>query len=142
PFALQNRFGSMHVPVSALCLLASICPFCALLGYLTPGLIDHYATGNPAGAGKAYAINVLGCVLGPLFACYCLLPFLNERYALMGLTLPLAGFWIARFNQVRVPLRIVFAVTIVAAFVGSFFAADFETGIRAHFPDAQIRRDY
>ncbi len=54
-----------------LLLLASIVPFCALLGYLTPGLIDEFAGGNPAQAGRAYAINVLGCILGPLL---CVLP--------------------------------------------------------------------
>jgi MFS family permease len=67
---------------SAVIVLASICPFCAGLGYLTPSLIDEYAAGNPAVAGKAYAINVLGCILGPLFACYVVLPEIGERYAL------------------------------------------------------------
>ena len=61
----------LHIDLlSAVIVLASICPFCAVLGYLTPSLIDEYAAGHPADAGKAYAINVLGCILGPLFACY------------------------------------------------------------------------
>ena len=77
---------------SAILLLASIVPFCALLGYLTPGLIDEYAAGNPTRAGRAYAINVLGCILGPLFACYLLLPRLSERHALILLGLPFLGF--------------------------------------------------
>ena len=34
-------------PVSAFILLGSICPFCALLGYLTPRLIDEYSAGQP-----------------------------------------------------------------------------------------------
>jgi hypothetical protein len=33
--------------------LLSICPFCAALGYLTPRLIDGYALGDPAAAGRA-----------------------------------------------------------------------------------------
>jgi len=121
---------------------SSICPFCALLGYLTPGLIDNYAAGHPAGAGRAYAINVLGCILGPLFACYCLLPFLNERYALIGLTVPLVVFWMALFKRPRLPVRIALTLAIAAAFGGSCFTRDFETTIRRNHPEAQARRDY
>ena len=35
---------------------------------------------------RAYAVNVLGCILGPLFACYVLLPRLSERHALILLS--------------------------------------------------------
>jgi len=62
-------------------------------GYLTPSLIDEHAAGHPTDAGQAYAINVLGCILGPLFACYVLLPYLSERYALILLGLPFFIFW-------------------------------------------------
>jgi len=69
--------------------LGSICPMCGILGYLTPSLIDQYAAGHPAAAGKAYGINVIGCILGPLCASYFLLPHVSERYALVILGLPL-----------------------------------------------------
>jgi len=36
--------------------LVSIAPFCALLGYLTPMLVDHRSHGEPERAGRAYAI--------------------------------------------------------------------------------------
>ncbi len=77
---------------SAVLVLVGITPFCALLGYLTPGLIDEFAGGRPARAGRAYAINVLGCILGPLFACYFLLPLISERQALILLALPFLIF--------------------------------------------------
>src|SRR5207245_7425801 len=64
-------------------LLFSITPLCAVLGYLTPSLIDKDALGDPADAGNAYALNVLGCILGPLFASYVLLPWVGERYGLV-----------------------------------------------------------
>ena len=64
-----------------------------MLGYLTPSLIDEYAAGQPRRAGQAYAINVLGCILGPLFACYLLLPLVSERYALILLGMPFIAFW-------------------------------------------------
>jgi len=74
-------------------LLFSITPLCAVLGYLTPSLIDKDALGDPADAGNAYALNVLGCILGPLFASYLLLPWVGERYGLVLLGLPFLGFY-------------------------------------------------
>ena len=79
-------------PLSVAIVLGSICPFCAVLGYLTPGMVDRYASGSPAVAGKAYALNVLGCILGPLFAGYLLLPWMSERSALILLGLPFVLF--------------------------------------------------
>ncbi len=69
-------------------LVLGIAPFAGLLGFLTPMLVDRWAGGNPANAGKAYAVNVLGCILGPLLAGFLLLPFLSERLALGLLALP------------------------------------------------------
>ena len=77
--------------------LASIFPFCAALGYLTPGLVDRYSQDDPSRAGKAYAVNVIGCVLGPLVAGYLLLPSIGARLGLVVLALPfvflLSMFW-------------------------------------------------
>ena len=91
--ANDARFGWHRVAIA----LASILPFCLVLGYLTPGLIDRYSHDDPRRAGKAYAVNVIGCVLGPLVAGYLLLPQLGARIGLVVLALPfailLAGFW-------------------------------------------------
>jgi spermidine synthase len=73
---------------SPLRLLLGIAPFAGMLGFLTPMLVDRWARGNPANAGKAYAVNVLGCILGPLLAGFLLLPWISERWALMLLALP------------------------------------------------------
>jgi spermidine synthase len=69
-------------------LLLGIAPFAGMLGFLTPMLVDRWARGNPANAGKAYAVNVLGCILGPLLAGFLLLPWMSERWALILLALP------------------------------------------------------
>ncbi len=69
-------------------MMASLFPFCALLGYLTPAMIDSVAEGNPAVAGKAYAVNILGCILGPLVTSYILLPQLGAKYSMIVLALP------------------------------------------------------
>src|SRR6185503_2229488 len=96
--AADPRFVTMDLDftphlASVLIVLASIFPFCAVLGYLTPGLVDTFSQGNPNAAGRAYAINVLGCILGPLIASYVLLPFLNESSALILLSLPVLAFF-------------------------------------------------
>jgi spermidine synthase len=69
-------------------LLLGIAPFTGLLGFLTPMMVDRWAEGNPAKAGKAYAVNVLGCILGPLLAGFVLLPRISERWALVVLSIP------------------------------------------------------
>ncbi len=94
PRLVEANFRHSIAPVSVMVVLASICPFCAILGYLTPSLVDDYASGAPASAGKAYALNVLGCILGPLAACYVILPWLSERHALILLGLPFLGFYL------------------------------------------------
>jgi predicted membrane-bound spermidine synthase len=63
---------------------AGIAPFSGLLGFITPMLVDRWSRGNPDRAGTAYAVNVVGCILGPLLCGFLILPLLNERWA-MGL---------------------------------------------------------
>jgi len=69
-------------------LLLGIGPFTGLLGFLTPMLVDRWSGGDPAKAGKAYAVNVLGCIIGPLVAGFLLLPWISERWALVLLASP------------------------------------------------------
>jgi predicted membrane-bound spermidine synthase len=74
--------------VRGLRLAIGIMPFTGLIGFITPMLVDRFSAGNPAKAGTAYAVNVAGCILGPLIAGFGLLPFLSEKRALVVLTLP------------------------------------------------------
>ncbi len=67
-------------------------PFCAALGFVTPLLVDRWSRGDPQRAGRAYALNVLGCIVGPLISGFVLLPLLGERRALFVLALPLLSF--------------------------------------------------
>jgi spermidine synthase len=69
-------------------LMVGVFAFTGLLGFLTPMLVDRFSGGDPQKAGWAYAINVAGCILGPLLAGFGLLPFLSGRWALVLLTLP------------------------------------------------------
>ena len=80
--------------------LASIFPFCAALGYLTPKLIDDLSQGNPKSAGRVYAINIFGCILGPLCAGYLLLPTLGVKFSLISLSIPFAGYLIYEIKKI------------------------------------------
>ena len=86
-FPLVAASPTIHL-YGTLRLVVGIAPFTGLLGYLTPMLVDRCAAGDPAKAGKAYAVNVLGCILGPLLAGFLLLPWISERWALLLLSLP------------------------------------------------------
>jgi spermidine synthase len=63
-------------------------PFAGLLGFITPMLVDRWAGGDAERAGRAYAVNIAGCVLGPLLAGFVLLPYTSERVAVVILALP------------------------------------------------------
>jgi spermidine synthase len=73
--------------------MVGVMPLSALVGFVTPKIVDVYSTGDPERAGMAYAVNIVGCVLGPLMAGFLLLPWVGERWALGLLALPwfLAG---------------------------------------------------
>jgi spermidine synthase len=61
--------------------------FCAAIGFITPMLVDRWSAGDPGKAGKAYAVNVVGCILGPLAASFGLLPAIGERGSIAVLAL-------------------------------------------------------
>ncbi|MGO9518730.1 MAG: fused MFS/spermidine synthase [Candidatus Korobacteraceae bacterium] len=68
-----------------------IIPFSFLLGFVTPMLVDRWSGGDPDRAGRAYAVNIVGCILGPLLSGFVLLPLMSERWVLLVLALP----WLA-----------------------------------------------
>jgi spermidine synthase len=116
-----------------------VTPFAAVMGFLTPMLVDRWSAGDPDRAGKAYGINVLGCIVGPLLSGFLLLPFLGESWSTLVLTLP----WLA------MAIRAAFAaksgwVTRAAAFGAAvatvailFFTQDFAT----QYPQREVLRD-
>jgi spermidine synthase len=128
---------------SAILTLASIGPFCAALGYLTPGLIDDYAGGDPTRGGRAYAINVMGCILGPLAASYILLPRMSGPASLLILGLPFFAFYLAGFKSLPVPLRTFSILTACLITTWSwFFSHDFRDLAAKGSIRMETRRDY
>jgi len=103
--------------------LLSILPFCGLLGYLTPKLIDDFSGGEPDKAGKMYAVNIAGCVLGPLAASYLLLPFFGSRVAIVILAIPIVGLLIANWKALsfKFPGRLTLGTALSLLLFSSLF---------------------
>jgi predicted membrane-bound spermidine synthase len=78
-----------HLLAGALRIACGAAPLCGTLGFVTPMLVDRWSRGAAAPAARAYALNVVGCIAGPLLAGFVLLPGLGERGALMALAVPL-----------------------------------------------------
>ncbi|HEX3739324.1 MAG TPA: hypothetical protein VHV29_06320 [Terriglobales bacterium] len=113
----RNPESKTWVPLAALSLLAvlpvfacqpgdmnflvrvflGIAPFSAAVGYLTPQLVDLWSNGDADRAAHAYAVNVLGCILGPLVAGFILLPRISERWSLFLFAAPWILFGFSNF---------------------------------------------
>jgi len=122
-----------------------IAAFSGLLGFLTPRLVDRYSEGDPNRAGVGYAVNVAGCVLGPLLAGFILLPHLDERFALVMLALPwllVALLFILFGHREPAPRftaqRAITSGMILFASSGLIFMTE---SYLQPFPKEQIRRD-
>jgi len=129
------------VPLS----LLSIAPFCAILGYLTPMLVDHYAHGEPERAGRAYALNIAGSILGPLAAAYGLLPFFGARVSMLLITLPLVALFVVYALAARERRIQIWVVLLTLVMAASFLQTgwrgrSFEEG--SHIRNAVVRRDH
>ncbi len=123
-----------------------IAGFSGLVGFLTPMLVDRWSEGNPELAGKAYGVNVVGSVLGPLLAGFWILPLAGERWGLVLMSLPLfvAGF-VSAARASRSGLRMLnlrpvglFVGTIGLALILTFVTKDYAT----KFPDRVELRDH
>ena len=117
----------------------SIIPFSAVLGYLTPLLIDRLSRGRAAVAGRAYALNVIGCVAGPLVAGYFLLPSYSHRLALIMLAIPYLVLYLWAQHKSATPHRFALAGLLLVSFGLSLV---FGGSDEFNSADWQTRRDY
>jgi spermidine synthase len=115
-----------------------------VLGYLTPKQIDEFSGGNPNIIGSAYAINLLGCIIGPLVASYLLLPVIGSRLSLLVLSVPLI---ILFFNKNNRPFPLSLFSNEAAAFVLSIlvvgtagFGTTYEEWLNV--PKKIVKNDY
>lgn len=130
-------------------IVLGIAPFCALLGFLTPSLVDGRSGGEPGRAGSAYAVNIAGCIAGPLLAGFLLLPRMGENAALGWLSAPLfaAGLLAARrlrgvFALGRAGPVPMFAGVSALAVLMAALAGTFDDVVEMHHANRQVRRDY
>src|SRR5260370_1203880 len=108
-----------------------------------PSLIDQWASGNPRQGGRAYGINILGCILGPLFASYFLLPWLREGHALLILSGPLFALYLLNLRALSGKRQAISGLAAAGVLIWSlFFAQDFQTLIRGFGKGMEARRDY
>ncbi len=127
-------------------LALGVVPFSAVLGFLTPLMVDRVSNGDGERAGRAYAVNVVGCILGPLLAGFLLLPWLGERASLGVLALPwfAVGLLMTKsplFFQRDLPapgIRWGFAALAAASAVLFFSTSNFED----QFAHRWVKRDY
>lgn len=103
-------------------LLFSIMPFSGILGYLTPRIIDQYSDGYPKSAGRAYAVNIVGCIIGPLVASYLLLPAIGSKSAMVLLSIPFIALFFFYWRPLagRPAFRAAAGLTAIAAMVIAF----------------------
>jgi len=133
-----------RVQVSPIGVLLSITPFCSVLGFLTPKLIDVAAGGDPARAARSYAVNILGGILGPLFAGYVLVTRFDVRICLLILALPIVGlaaYAVFRSDERMARRQIALASCAGALLVGSFISRGYEESLFSQAPH-EVHRDY
>jgi len=139
PIALNDpRIALGHTTV-----LVSILPLCFLLGYLTPKLVDEYSRGDARLAGRAYAVNIVGCILGPLLASYYLLAAFGSR---IGMTWIAMSFVLLAFltrswpDNGRFWRRSMAGITAALALGAVFVNIGYEDG--RQYKGAVVRRDH
>jgi spermidine synthase len=133
----------VSIPIAARVLLG-ITPFSALLGFLTPMLVDSWAGNNPDRAGRAYAINIAGCIVGPLLAGFVLLPLFGERWSSLILMLP---WLLSAFAPVQIPEEApdkkspMIQMAALASVMLAGVLVVLTHGFADQFPRPEIRRD-
>ena len=121
----------------------SIAPLCGLLGYLTPRLIDESSEGHPERAGKLYALNIAGCILGPLVAGYLMLPQMGVTQSMVLLSAPFVILFFITFkswanDNLQRNLVAAAAVMLLALSIG--WSKSMED--KEFYKNAEVRRDY
>jgi spermidine synthase/predicted MFS family arabinose efflux permease len=131
--------ADVRVPIHLVArVFLGVMPFSGMIGFLTPMLVDRWSGGDPDRAGRAYAVNVVGCIVGPLICGFLLLPLVGERWSVLLLALPwFAMAFIGRGASVQKFTRAA-AYAILLAALGVLLASkDFET----QFPVRRVLRD-
>ena len=134
---LHTADPRFHVTTDARILL-DIAPFAAMVGFLSPMLVDRWSGGDPDRAGRAYAVNVLGCIVGPLLAGFVLLPLFGEQRSMLILILPWLAMAIAGVRQWKFAWQ---SAATACLLIGALAVYHFSKDYEAWYPQGVIRRD-
>ena len=135
--AADSRLGETGVGLASFVrVVLAVGPFSAAVGFLTPLLVDRWSSGAPDRAGTAYAVNVVGCIIGPLLASFVLLPSIGERWTSLALAVPLFVAGVAATLARRGARSPIVASAAIAVILLSA-TRDFEST----YPHAVVRRD-
>lgn len=114
-----------------------------ILGYLTPKQIDKLSVGSSEKAGFAYAVNIVGCILGPLFVAYIFLPIFGTKISVVLLSLPLFLF-LLRKDHIKTAYSFytysVFSVLIGLLALTALIGTTYEENI--DLPNKIVKYDY
>ncbi len=139
--------GDPRLPVGNFVrLMLGVIPFSAVLGFVTPLMVDRISHGNAERAGRAYAVNIVGCILGPLLSGFLLLPSFGERVSLCVLAVPWFAIGLimreSPLSERSEPARpiswrigVAFAIVSVVMLLST-------SSFEEQFPSRWVRRDY
>ena len=116
-----------------------VMPVSAVIGFLTPMLVDRWSGGDPDRAGRAYAVNVVGCIVGPLVSGFILLPLVGEHLSMLLFVLPwfVMALPSRRARALSLATHVATAIILLAAISIFFLTKDYET----RFPRRKVLRD-
>ena len=119
--------------------LFGVMPISAVIGFLTPMLVDRWSGGDPDRAGRAYAVNIMGCIVGPLVSGFVFLPLVGEHLSMLLFVLPWFAMTLPSLGgRATTPItRAATAITVIAAVVIFALTQDYET----QFPRHEVLRD-
>jgi predicted membrane-bound spermidine synthase len=135
----RMSFFSAYEGLLVLRVFLGVAPFAGVVGFLTPMLVDRWSRGDPDRAGRAYAVNVVGCILGPLLSGFVLLPLVGEHVSMLLFALPwfAMAFLRPQGREIRMGARVTAYAIVAAAFVTFFLTKDYET----FYPQREVLRD-
>jgi predicted membrane-bound spermidine synthase len=118
-----------------------VAPLSMIVGFVTPMMVDRFSSGDPDRAGRAYAVNIAGCVVGPLLSGFVLLPFLGERISLCLFALPWFVAGLVYAPRASGASRWKYVLGYSAFAVSTIALAVFTQGYEEHFHPRTVLRD-
>ncbi len=123
-------------------ILISLVPLCTAWGYVMPLVMDAYSQGKPDLVGKAYAVNTVGCILGPLAASYFFLPGWGAKTSMVLLAVPILAIFGMVAHRLNSTIRWTVTGLLIALLICSVgVSASYEDYLLSLDPTAVIHRD-